>query len=488
MLNAGNLALISFARLHGDHDGQIFALAVMAVAASEVVVGLGLIVAIARKRLDLDVDRLQGAARMIAGAWICLLAPLAGALLITCSGPSISRRTAAWLSTLSVFAAFGGAVAAFVGLLGREHEEREAVTTAWTWLSAGNFDVGLSLLVDPLSVTMMLIVSGVGGLIVLYSIGYMDGDHEERRYFAYMSLFVFSMLLLVQGGNLLLLLAGWGLVGLASYLLIGFWHERPRGGRGREEGVRDERLRRRDDGARVLRAHLADGHARLRGGVRGLGRPVADARQPRRARPARRRGRQVGPDPAAHVAPGRDGRPHAGLRPHPRGDDGHRGRLPDRARAPDLRARALDLRSRCRARRDHAPRRRPGRARADRHQARDRLLDDVADRLHVPRRRARRVRERDVPPDDARLLQGAALHGRRARDPPPRERAGHPEDGRPPAGDAEDVHRVPDRLARARRHPAALGLLLEGLDPRLGAARPAATGSCSSRRALPARC
>jgi NADH-quinone oxidoreductase subunit L len=164
---------------------------------------------------------------MIAGAWLCLLAPLAGALLIAILGRSISRRTAAWLSTTSVFVAFGGAVASFVGLLGREHEEREVVSTAWTWLAAGNFDAGLSVLVDPLSVTMMLIVSGVGGLIVLYSIGYMDGDPEERRYFAYMSLFVFSMLLLVQAGNFLLLLAGWGLVGLASYLLIGFWHERP---------------------------------------------------------------------------------------------------------------------------------------------------------------------------------------------------------------------------------------------------------------------
>jgi len=80
--------------------------------------------------------------------------------------------------------------------------------------------------VDPLSLMMMLIVSGVGMLIVLYSIGYMDGDDEERRYFAYMALFVFSMLLLVQGGNLLMLLVGWGLVGLSSYLLIGFWHQR----------------------------------------------------------------------------------------------------------------------------------------------------------------------------------------------------------------------------------------------------------------------
>src|SRR5204863_57604 len=102
-----------------------------------------------------------------------------------------------------------------------------AISTAWTWLSAGSFNVGLSVLVDPLSVFMMLIVTGVGALIVGYSIGYMDGEDEERRYFAYMALFVFSMLLLVQGGNLLMLLIGWGLVGLSSYLLIGFWHERP---------------------------------------------------------------------------------------------------------------------------------------------------------------------------------------------------------------------------------------------------------------------
>src|SRR5438045_1408745 len=74
---------------------------------------------------------------------------------------------------------------------------------------------------------MMLIVSGVGFLIVAYSIGYMDRDDEERRYFGYMALFVFSMLALVHAGNLVILLVGWGLVGLSSYLLIGFWHERP---------------------------------------------------------------------------------------------------------------------------------------------------------------------------------------------------------------------------------------------------------------------
>jgi NADH-quinone oxidoreductase subunit L len=163
---------------------------------------------------------------MIAGAWLCLVAPLAGAVLILLGGTRIPRVTAAWISTISVFVAFAGAVWSFLGL--RANASHEAhYSTAWTWLAAGSFKVPLAVIVDPLSTMMMLIVSGVGGLIVLYSIGYMDGDDEERRYFAYMSFFVFSMLLLVEGGNLLLLLVGWGLVGLSSYLLIGFWHERP---------------------------------------------------------------------------------------------------------------------------------------------------------------------------------------------------------------------------------------------------------------------
>jgi NADH-quinone oxidoreductase subunit L len=164
---------------------------------------------------------------MITAAWICLLSPLAAAGLITLSGERISRRGAGYLATAACFVAFGGAVATFASLLGRDAAQRSITSTAWTWISGGSYRSGLEILIDPLSVMMMLIVSGVGALIVAYSIGYMEGDGEERRYFAYMSLFVFSMLLLVQGGNLLLLLAGWGMVGLSSYLLIGFWHERP---------------------------------------------------------------------------------------------------------------------------------------------------------------------------------------------------------------------------------------------------------------------
>ena len=164
---------------------------------------------------------------MIVAAWICLVAPLAAALLITLLGNSISRRVAGYVATASVLGSFAAAVVVLAKLWSEAPADRSHASTAWEWLTAGSFHVGLRILVDPLSVFMMLIVSGVGFLIVAYSIGYMDGDNEERRYFAYMALFVFSMLLLVQAGNLVILLAGWGLVGLSSYLLIGFWHDRP---------------------------------------------------------------------------------------------------------------------------------------------------------------------------------------------------------------------------------------------------------------------
>jgi NADH-quinone oxidoreductase subunit L len=164
---------------------------------------------------------------LIAAAWICLLSPLAAATLITLLGTRISRKVAGYLAALSVLVSLVAALVTFAALLGDSPEERSHPSTLWTWLTAGDFEIGLSILVDPLSVLMMLIVSGVGFLIVAYSIGYMDGSDEERRFFAYMALFVFSMLLLVQAGDLLLLLAGWGLVGLCSYLLIGYDQHRP---------------------------------------------------------------------------------------------------------------------------------------------------------------------------------------------------------------------------------------------------------------------
>jgi NADH-quinone oxidoreductase subunit L len=164
---------------------------------------------------------------VIAAAWVCLLAPLAAVLVIAIGGMQIPARLTGWIATASTTVSFAAAVVVLVKLLGEDSDQRQHYSTAWTWLGAGPYHFGLTIYVDPLSVFMMLIVSGVGSLIVAYSIGYMHGEAEERRYFAYIALFVFSMLLLVQGGNLLILLAGWGLVGLSSYLLIGFNQERP---------------------------------------------------------------------------------------------------------------------------------------------------------------------------------------------------------------------------------------------------------------------
>ena len=164
---------------------------------------------------------------MNAAAWTCLVLPLASAVVITLCGTHISRRLSGYLATTAALGSCAAAVVVFIIMLGESPEERAHTTTSWTWLSAGQYHFGFTLLTDQLSVMMMLIVAGVGSLIVAYSVGYMDGEDEERRYFAYISLFVFSMLLLVQAGNLLLLLAGWGMVGLSSYLLIGFHQDRP---------------------------------------------------------------------------------------------------------------------------------------------------------------------------------------------------------------------------------------------------------------------
>ena len=103
---------------------------------------------------------------MIWGAWICLLSPLVAAVLITLGGNRLSRRTAGYLATASCFVAFGGALASFIGLIGREGSQRELVSTAWPWITGGSYRSGLEVIVDPLSVFMMLVVSGVSALIV----------------------------------------------------------------------------------------------------------------------------------------------------------------------------------------------------------------------------------------------------------------------------------------------------------------------------------
>jgi NADH-quinone oxidoreductase subunit L len=159
-------------------------------------------------------------------AWTALFSPAAAVVAIALLGERIDRYTAGLVAAGATFFSFICTVAIFFDMLGKSPEERTEVSTIWTWLTAGDLRIGASVLIDPLSVFMMLVVTGVGFLILTYAIGYMRGDEEERRYHAYKALFIFSMLLLVMAGNLLLLLAGWGMVGLSSYLLINYWHQR----------------------------------------------------------------------------------------------------------------------------------------------------------------------------------------------------------------------------------------------------------------------
>jgi NADH-quinone oxidoreductase subunit L len=159
-------------------------------------------------------------------AWLALALPLAGSLVIALGFRTLPGRSAGWIGTAAVLASFAAAVGALVALEQRVPAHRQLVSSLWDFASTVGIDARASILVDPLSVFMMLVVSGVSGLIHLYSVSYMESDRGFARYFSYLNFFVFSMLLLVLAGNFLLLIVGWAFVGAASYLLISFWYRR----------------------------------------------------------------------------------------------------------------------------------------------------------------------------------------------------------------------------------------------------------------------
>jgi NADH-quinone oxidoreductase subunit L len=158
--------------------------------------------------------------------WLILLCPLAGCLVISLGWKVWPGRTPGWIGTLAIAASFAASIGALVTLQGRGEEERQVVSVAWDYASTAGVDAQLSLLLDPLSIFMALVVSGVSTLIHLYSVSYMGSDRGYPRFFAYLNFFVFSMLLLVLAGNFLVLIVGWAFVGAASYLLISFWYRR----------------------------------------------------------------------------------------------------------------------------------------------------------------------------------------------------------------------------------------------------------------------
>ncbi|HEY2631933.1 MAG TPA: NADH-quinone oxidoreductase subunit L [Solirubrobacteraceae bacterium] len=158
--------------------------------------------------------------------WLVLAFPLLGTLVIGAGYRVLPGRMAGWIGTGAIFLAFLAAVAALISLQGHAADHRQLTSSLWDYASTVGIDAQMSILVDPLSVFMILVVTGISTTIHLYSVSYLDRDKGFARYFAYLNFFVFSMLLLVLAGNFLLLIVGWAFVGAASYLLISFWYRR----------------------------------------------------------------------------------------------------------------------------------------------------------------------------------------------------------------------------------------------------------------------
>lgn len=152
-------------------------------------------------------------------AWAIPFFPLIGFMAIYLLRTKMPAKLAGGIASLMVFLPFLASIALFFGV------DKSATVTLFDWISVGSINVPFSFYIDPLSITMMLIVTGVGFLIHVYSIGYMGHDENANTFFSYLNLFIFFMLMLVLGSNYVILFIGWEGVGLCSYLLIGFWHK-----------------------------------------------------------------------------------------------------------------------------------------------------------------------------------------------------------------------------------------------------------------------
>src|SRR5579871_4364469 len=161
-------------------------------------------------------------------AYLIVAFPLAGFALLLAFGKRLGEPKAGWLATTAIGGSFVSAVITFAALLGKDGSQRAVTKNIFTWIPVGGLHVNAAILVDPLSITMALFVTGVGTLIHLYSIGYMHGDDRYHQFFVYLNLFAFSMLCLVLADSFLFMFLGWEGVGACSYFLISFWFERNR--------------------------------------------------------------------------------------------------------------------------------------------------------------------------------------------------------------------------------------------------------------------
>ena len=163
---------------------------------------------------------------MTSSLWLLPAFPLFGAFVLMVFGRRLGEPRSGWFAAAMPIASFLVAVSVYFDLLSRSSEERHEVVTLFSWIPVGALHIDVALLADPLSITMALFITGIGSLIHLYAIGYMHGDPKFSKFFLYLNLFVFSMLMLVLGENLLVTFLGWEGVGVCSYFLISFCHTR----------------------------------------------------------------------------------------------------------------------------------------------------------------------------------------------------------------------------------------------------------------------
>ncbi|HEX2129797.1 MAG TPA: proton-conducting transporter membrane subunit, partial [Solirubrobacterales bacterium] len=158
--------------------------------------------------------------------WLVLLFPLVGSMVIALGWRVLPGKTAGWIGTAAIAASFVSSLGMLAMLLDEPAEARHLADSLYNYASAAGLDIDLGILVDPLSVFMCLVVTGVSTLIHLYSVAYLDSDRGYARFFSLLNFFVFSMLVLVLAGNFVILIVGWAFVGFASYALISFWYRR----------------------------------------------------------------------------------------------------------------------------------------------------------------------------------------------------------------------------------------------------------------------
>ena len=392
--------------------------------------------------------------------WLVIALPPLGAVLLLVGGaiaPKAFDRFGHLLGCALPIGSFVISLAMFVQLLGRAEDDRQVGQHLYTWFETGQLTVDMDLLVDPLTVLFLLLITGVGSLIHVYSIGYMAHDDRRRRFFGYLNLFVAAMLMLVMSDNYLGLFLGWEGVGLASYLLIGFWQHKPSAAAAAKKAFVINRVG--DIGLSLgialmfvtwgttdFTAISADAGGASETTLTALGLLLLLAACGKSAQVPLQSwllDAMEGPTPVSaliHAAT----MVTAGVYLIVRSNF-----------IFELAPRRADRRRR--RRRGHAPVGRDHRLRQGRHQEGAGRVDDEPDRLHDARRRPRRrrLRVRDLPPADPRLLQGQhvprrrlghARHGRRGRHAPLRRAAADA------AGDVPDLR---DGLPRDHRVPRA---------------------------------